>query len=235
MPEIFFNIATVERRHGMFMDVLKMLSTQTVSCDKINIAMSCKHLDPDIIRTLQNHFKSYHVFHKPMLQCEFKMFAIHSLPKNAYFLHFDDDIIYPPDYAERIIDGIEKYKRESVVGFHGIKFDHFPVTEYKKQKTMFQYFKTVEEDTRVDVIGTGCLGFYIGTIIDKGFQFDNIKKINCLDGAFGRWCRDTKIQTMVLKHEADWMKIYPNSQDMTALWKRSWKERYKTKLSFLQQ
>lgn len=236
MPKIIFNIATVARRRIMFLEVLKMLARQTVPCDKINIALSAESIHPDLIRFLRNHFKEYQLLNRPALTCENKMFNLDQEDADSYPLTFDDDIIYPSNYAERLIRGIEHYEQKAVIGFHGIRFDSFPVTNYKAQKTMYQYFKTVDDDTDVHVIGTGCLGFHLGTLRGKGFRFADINKnLNCLDGSFGRWCRDNKVRTIVLGHKADWMQIFPDSQDMLSLWKRSYRERYKTKLSFLQQ
>jgi hypothetical protein len=237
MSKVIFNIATVERRRDMFLEVLKMLSRQTVPCDVINVSLGYVNMDADILAFLKKNFKSYRIKWKGSeLPCEYKLFAIDSAPCDSYNLTFDDDIIYPDNYAEAAIAGIERHERKAIVGFHGIKFDKFPVTEYKAQKKMFQYFKEVAEDTEVNVIGTGCMGFYMGTLLDKRFMFDQVNtKSNCLDGSFGRWARDNKIRMIVLKHESEWMQIYPDSQNEDALWRRSWKERYKTKLSFLSQ
>ena len=234
MPEVIFNIATVSRRRKMFMAVLKDLANQTVKCNRINVAMSYSFMDPKIEAFLQHNFESYKIKIRPNLKCENKMSKLDTSQDDAYFIHFDDDIIYPQDYVEKLIAGIEKYERKCVVGWHGIRFDKFPVTQYKKQKQMFQYFKDVPQDTRVHVIGTGCIGFYVGAMRKKGLTFAAINtNQNCLDGSFGRWCRDNEVPTMVLAHKAEWIKIYPDSQDAQALWKRSWRERYKTKLSFL--
>lgn len=233
-------MATVQRRKGMFLEVLKALAAQEVKCDMINIAMSYDNFDAEVVLFLRKNFKRFHVKWKNGMTAEYKLYAMGSasLKENpdAYFITFDDDIIYPPDYSQGIIQGIEKYNREAVVGFHGIRFNKFPVRNYKAQKTMYQYFKDVPQDTEAHVIGTGCMGFYAKTLFDQGFDFPSLnRRLNCLDGAFGRWCRDNKVKTIVLKHEADWMKIYPDSQTPDALWRKSYAERYKTKLSFLSQ
>ena len=232
---IAFNIATVERRKPIFLEILKSLAAQTIKCDVINVAMNYKAEDKEITDFLAANFKSYNIRLKENLKAEYKMFALDTLPYDCYFLTFDDDILYPADYAEKLIHGIEWSGRKEVVGFHGIRFDSFPVTEYKKQKTMFQYFKDVEHSVSVHVIGTGCMGFYMGTVLNKRLIFSNVNsRMNCLDGSFGRWCRDNSIPMKVLAHQAGWMQIYPQSQDNEALWVKSSREKYRTKLSFLQ-
>lgn len=234
---IVFNIATIERRKKMFMEVLAMLVNQTIKCDHINVALGYQQMDNEILKYLGDNFKSFHIkWGAKIFTSEYKLYAVeNNLQPDCIFSTFDDDIIYPPDYMQRSIMGLEKYNREAVVGFHGIKFSKFPVKNYKLEKTMFQYFKNVAEDTDVHVIGTGCMTFHLKTLLDKGLKFSEInKKLNCLDGAFGRFCRDNQIKMVVLQHEESWMKIYPNSQDSNALWRKSWAERYKTKLSFLE-
>jgi len=228
-----FNIATVPRRKKMFLSVLRSLASQTLPCDHINVAMGYPTFDEDIYLALKKLFKSHHIKYRKGLQCEYKLFALDSTSDEAQMLTFDDDIIYPPDYAHALISGLENHG--GVVGFHGIRFKGFPVKNYKAEKTMYQYFKDVGVDTQVHVIGTGCMGFNVGQMRQLGLTFEKINtKSNCLDGSFGRWCRDNGIKTTVLAHAAGWMGIMPESQDLQSLWKKSWAERYKTKLSFLE-
>ncbi len=236
MPTIIFNIATVERRRDMFLNVLKMLARQTVKCDLINVALGYTNMDSEVREFLRKNFDKVKIKWRGVeLPCEYKLFGTDVAPCDSYNLTFDDDIVYPDDYAEKAIEGIERHARKAIVGFHGIQFDKFPVVNYKAQKTMLQYFKHIPEDSEVNVIGTGCMAFYMGTLLDKRYLFDQVNtKSNCLDGSFGRWARDNGIKMVVLAHDAEWMKIYPDSQNEDALWRRSWKERYKTKLSFLE-
>ena len=47
-----------------------------------------------------------------------------------YYLACDDDIIYPPDYAERMVAAIEQYGRRALVGCHGALLRHNPEDYY---------------------------------------------------------------------------------------------------------
>jgi hypothetical protein len=234
MPKVIFNIATVYRRGKMFLEILKMMAGQTIPCDKINIAMSYPSIDPNIIRFLRNHFKDHEIRCRPRLACEHKIFNIDKTDPDSYFLTWDDDIFYPSNYAERTIRGIEKYDRKAVVGWHGIRFDKFPILDYKTEKRVHCYYKAITPDIETHTIGTGTMGCYLGTLKEKGFTFGSIDpNANCIDSALGRFCRDNKIRMIVIEHEAGWMKVYPGSQDLNALWKKSARMGYKNKMSYL--
>ncbi|WP_422824221.1 glycosyltransferase [Xenorhabdus thailandensis] len=39
--------------------------------------------------------------------------------KTGYLFTLDDDLIYPPDYIEKLIEKIEKYERNVFICVHG--------------------------------------------------------------------------------------------------------------------
>ena len=234
MPKIIFNIATVERRRDMFFDVLRNLSKQTIKCDRINVAMSYSDMDNEIFYFLKNNFDDFHIKIRPNMACEQKLFAIDKTDADSYFLTFDDDIIYPENYCERMLHGIQQYNHRNIVGFHGITFKSYPITDYKKQKNVHCYYQNIPSDIDAKVIGTGAMGLHLSILKNAGFSFDNIKQdANCIDATLARFCRDKGIRMIVLKHEAQWMKIYPDSQDYDALWRKSQRMKYKNKIVFL--
>jgi len=187
-----------------------------------------------IEKYVEKYFKSSNIIYG-RFTAEKKMFAFDETKEDAYFLTFDDDIIYPSNYSERIINGIERYKRQAAVGFHGIRFTSFPVTDYKEQKVMFQYFTDVLKDEATHTIGTALAGFYVGTLREKGFYFNSLNgSVNTLDGSFGKFCRDNRIKMVVLAHKANEIKIFPGTQDNASLWRVSKRTGNKNKLAYLQ-
>ena len=238
MPKLIFNIATVERRKKSFMGVLSDLAKQTVKCDHINVAMSYKEPDMEVFYYLKNNFKSFHILCRPSMMADVKMYAFDTTEDDSDFLTFDDDIVYPVNYAARIVGEIRKRKNTSVIGCHGIAFSSFPVVDYFKQRRMFQYFNLVSSDQPVHVIGTGCCGFYVGTLRKAGFSFDYFKQFeeygNFNDMTFAQFLRENKIPMIVVTHAARWMKIYPGSQDEHALWIQAKASGKVTELLFLQ-
>lgn len=232
-PCITFNIATVQRRKKSFLQVLKSLSEQYLPCDVINIAMSYDKTDDEINDFLFRNFKC--VRHKyGKFSCEHKLFAFESMP-DSFVICFDDDINYPKDYTLRLIEGIEKHNREKVVSFHGMKFPGFPVKDFLDRK-LYQYYEYVGEDSPVDVIGSGVMGFYAKTLLKKGFSFEKhlTQTRNLTDDVVSKFCRDNGIGMTCLAHPLVWLKIMPDTQDSECTWVVMSKNKNADNLKFLE-
>lgn len=228
---ITFNIATVLRRRPAFLKVLKSLSLQSVPCDKINIAMSYGH-DQEIKDFVTRNFRSHSIIHGSF-SCEKKLFAFDKQLRDSYFLTFDDDIAYPPDYSKILIAGIEKYDRKAVIGFHGMKFTAFPVTDFYKQRKLHQYFEYVGNDCKLDIIGTGVCGFYVGTLKKKGFSCETLNTQNMTDDVLSKFCRDNSIEMICLGHKSQWLRIMPGTQDHDCTWRVAHRNNHTQNLKLL--
>lgn len=231
MPKVIFSIASVERRKKLLFHVLFYLSEQTVKCDELHLHLSYKKRDKNLEKYAKDNFKKVFISYGKFVDA-YKFKALESISPDSYLITFDDDIIFPSDYADQIIKGIEKYKRKKICSFHGMIFD-FPVVDYCKQRVIFQYFDTVKKDTEVHSVGTGIAGFYVKTLLDTGYKFKKIPKNNCLDESLGKFLRQRNVGMIVLKHKKNWLKIFPDSQDEKSLWVVAAKNKYKKKLKFL--
>lgn len=217
--KVIFNIATVERRKKHFLNVLNSLANQSVQADKINVACSYGY-DPEIRSFIDNNFVDDKII-MGNFTCEKKFFGFDSSDSNSYFLTFDDDIVYPLDYVKKLIEGIEKYKRQAIVGFHGSTFKRFPVVNFQKDRVLHQYFTNVGVDVKCNILGSGVMGFYVGTIKDAGFEFSMLGEGgNITDDVFSHFARSKEIDMIVLKHAAGWIKVMPDTQDDESTWKK---------------
>lgn len=215
---IIFNIATVPRRRESFLKVLHALSIQTTPCAHINIACSYGY-DKEIRLFVDDNFKSNTIIHG-QFSCEKKFFGFDVADPDSYFLTFDDDIIYPPNYSRALINGIDRYSRQAVVGYHGMKFIQFPVTDFYSQRRMYQYFQKVDLDKQLDIIGSGVSGCYVATLKQKGFSNKTLSHTsNMTDDVLSKFCRDNQIKMVCLQHRAQWIRIMPGTQDDDATWK----------------
>lgn len=85
------------------------------------------------------------------------------LPEShGIYLSCDDDIIYPPDYVEKIKWYMNKYPKTWIT-FHGRRLKGFDLNYYTGHQT-FQCLRTVEGDWDIDVCGTGVSAFHTDTI-----------------------------------------------------------------------
>lgn len=229
---VVFNVATVERRKESFKKVLSDLASQTVPCNKINIAFSYGY-DREIRKYLDDNFENSGVIYGKF-SCEKKFFAFDETDDDTYFLTVDDDINYAPDYAERMIDGIERHQRKAVVGFHGQSFKRFPVIHYRRERTLYQYFNLLGVDIKVHVLGTGVCGFHVSTLRSKGFCSEHLSQTrNMTDDVVAAFCRKNDVDLIVLKHDADWLSVIPGTQDELCTWKRDLVSGYAEHLKWL--
>ena len=81
-----------------------------------------------------------------------KFHFLHKYQKPIYAVSADDDIIYPPDYIETLINGIEKHN--TICTFHGRKLQGMNVNYYRGHKA-FSCLRNQPQTILLDVAGTG--------------------------------------------------------------------------------
>lgn len=87
---------------------------------------------------------------------------------NFYICLADDDLIYPPDYLNKLIAGCERYN--AMVSLHGrIIPKGFILSYYGQPLAMYRSLGTVEQDVEVD-IASNC-----GSLFKRNF-YDDLDK-----------------------------------------------------------
>ena len=78
----------------------------------------------------------------------------------------DDDIVYPPDYVDRLVGALQRFGGEAVVGVHGRIFLP-PHQSFVRDATVLHFAHELVEDRRVHIVGTGTCAF-----ISSNFDVD---------------------------------------------------------------
>jgi hypothetical protein len=125
----------------------------------------------------------------------------------GYYLTCDDDLAYPPDYVTRTIEGIERYRRRAVVGWHGGIYTT-PFVDHLRSRRLFQYMKAVSRDTPVHYTGTGVTGWHVSTLRPTMGDFP---VGNMGDTWLGELCRRLGVPRVVLAHRAGWIAPLPEA------------------------
>jgi hypothetical protein len=84
--------------------------------------------------------------------------------QNGYILTIDDDLIYPPDYVDSMVRKIDFYQRKVLICVHGNILPKQKLASYYKDKQGVHFEKELKKDIKVDVPGTGTLGFHTDNI-----------------------------------------------------------------------
>lgn len=128
-----------------------------------------------------------------------------TLTKGDYIFRCDDDLIYPDNYVEYMIDKVEQYNREAVISCHGKVIQEQPVESYYHGKFDKYHFRlNVSEDKPVHLVGTGVLAYHTDTV---SLSTDEFEAPNMADIWFSRHCEQNGIPRVVCKHRADWIQL----------------------------
>lgn len=131
-----------------------------------------------------------------------KFFAAHRTP--GYFLTVDDDIIYPPDYTYKMIQAIDYYGRQAVVGTHGVIMGEpansmQPVT--RTSRIFYPFFRDQQMDTPVHLLGTGVMGYHTDTLTIDWREMLPGK----IDDQVARLLQREHVPAMCLAHRGSWI------------------------------
>ncbi|MET3351798.1 UNVERIFIED_ORG: FkbM family methyltransferase [Arthrobacter sp. UYEF1] len=121
---------------------------------------------------------------------------------DGYYLTCDDDIEYPDFYVDYMIDGIERYERKAIVGWHGSIFSDDFEDYYNSNYRRVLSFSTLRgKDTPVHLLGTGIAGFHTSTM---SVEFEDFHYPNMADAFLARKAQWNSVPMVVLRHEKGW-------------------------------
>jgi len=120
----------------------------------------------------------------------------------GYYVTVDDDISYPPFHVEYLIEGIERYKRNAIVGLHGsIVHDDFVDYYSTASRKVYSLNHNVWRDQFVHVLGTGCSAFHGDTI---SLSLADFPQPNMADVFLAQKAQREGIPCVVLAHRGNW-------------------------------
>lgn len=151
------------RRVGM----LKRVNELLPQCDRLRLYLN--NYPDDILSELPVNFKLEIIFAGPGrkhrdMGSQGKFFGVgcgsDGKPDDSYWLTCDDDIFYPPDYVQYMIEGCQKYQNKCIVTIHGGiysglnigRLNHLPVRE---SRVIHRYDRSRSEDMPVHTAGCG--------------------------------------------------------------------------------
>jgi hypothetical protein len=140
----------------------------------------------------------------------------HGVVDDVVWLICDDDLEYPPDYAKKMLEALERYEYKAAVSFHGARLVP-PVNNYRGCREGFSCLRDVHRDEVVHVLGTGTLGFH-SSLFDPPLTMEDFPVKNMADLWFAKVLQERKIPAVVAKHERGWIKSLLGPKDPT-LWK----------------
>jgi len=112
----------------------------------------------------------------------------------------DDDIIYPPDYIDHTLERMKSYPN-AIVTYHGRKLKGEGRHYYYGHES-YHFLRTVDEDTLIDVCGTGVTAF------DTRFFNPDIERTpqKMADLLFSLQAAEEGLEIVCLQHTMGWLR-----------------------------
>lgn len=126
--------------------------------------------------------------------------------KQGYILTVDDDILYPHDYIERMVEEVDRYQRKRLIGVHGSCLPIGPpLTRWYQYANFRRSCVFPQEFTLnypVNIIGTGTLAFHTNKINIPWKDFDHDKMV---DLHLASWAQNNEIQMVLVSRIRNWL------------------------------
>lgn len=229
MEKKIFNLATFPTRIGSLEDCINSIIHQA---DEIHIYMNNYDTVPEFL--IHPKITCYlgkthvHPVYGPTGDLGDVGKFINTPREKGYIFTVDDKLVYPVDYAEKMIETVEFYQRKAVISCHGRIFPPRAVTSYYGD--LQEYFgctKNVLTDRFAHELGTGVMCYHSDTFkIDlTWFGFTNGTDIQ-LSAVLQR----KKIPILVRRHFMTWIKIskhYDSSVSISSQFSQSDADKFK--------
>lgn len=199
------SICSIPEREHLLKKTLASIAPQV---DQINIYLDRYDSAPEFVKDCHTDVKIYLHSDYPELRDNGKFIALAGIAKQCYYFTIDDDIIYPPDYVERLILSIEKYSRQVVVGLHGVLLPEHPAGYYTSYRKVYSFNRELEVDTLVNNLGTGTVAFH--TSLLRGLNVSYFKKPGMADLYFSVFCKNRYIPMVAIARPDEWLKELPS-------------------------
>jgi len=124
---------------------------------------------------------------------------------NYYICLADDDLIYPNDYLNKLINGCEKYNAH--VSLHGRTIPKGIISSYYKQiGSYYRALGSVEHDVEVDIT-SNCGSLFKRNFYDDLDEWYNFCSTTSMDDIYVNYFAKKKgIRRMVLSHKEGYLK-----------------------------
>jgi len=193
MDKVIYNVASYKRADTL----IKTIESIYNQCDVINVALNNYNsipfelYDPKINLFISDNDRGD----------AYKFYRL--MDSDGYFFTIDDDLIYPDNYTQFMIDNVNLYGRKSIITLHARTFPSFPINSFYGRNTKVNHFRHIHpEDTKVQFGGTGVMCFHTDLFKVPIEYFD---EPNMADVWIGKYAKENNINIICVKHDKDYV------------------------------
>ncbi|MBY7142195.1 glycosyltransferase [Virgibacillus sp. NKC19-3] len=197
---ISIGMATVPSRFKYLREIVPPLLKQ---CDNMYIHVNGSHHCPEFLKKESKINLSFSNINKGG-QMAFKGIQ----QTSGYYFCVDDDLIYPDNYVEKMIELMKTYQDQVIACVHGSSFDPYvPVHQvFKNKKNAHLSYKGLDRHRRVMIpgVGTSCMHTNTFTVTPDEFTRKNMRDavVSCKAAKAG-------IPIIAIKRKEDWIQKIP--------------------------
>lgn len=129
-----------------------------------------------------------------------KYFGLRCFEEDVYFFSVDDDINYPADYVSTLVSGIERYRREAIVGVHGAIYGSG--SRLFLDRVVLHFSSALAFDLPVSALGTGTCAFHTSTVRPESLEFE---QVGMADLVLARIASHQRVPEIALARPEAWM------------------------------
>jgi hypothetical protein len=205
-------IATLADRVKTFQRVLPVIHSQV---DHVFIYLDGYSSPPDFLADF-DRVTVYRAEAIGNLHCSSRFLCLQELSTPAVVVIVDDDIIYPPDYVDRLSYFLQQLDGRAIVGVHGRIFMP-PHESYARHVATIHFTDQLATGRHVHELGIGTCAF-VSTNFDvdpRGWGQTTMDDIIVAVEAQRRG-----LPRIAVSRDAGWLKPFPEPQ-LDTLWKRT--------------
>jgi hypothetical protein len=192
--KIIVNVASYNRMESLVKSVGSIID----QCDILNVVLNSYE---DVIPEILYNEKINLLFSDNSLGDAMKFYMVDK--SDGYFLTIDDDLIYPPNYVQYMVDKCKEYGNTKVITLHGRSFDKYPISSYYQNPSQRYSFNSfLKKQVPVQFGGTGVMCFHTDLI---KFNIEYFKTANMADIWVGKYCIENDIEILCVRHESNYV------------------------------
>ena len=145
----------------------------------------------------------------------------HMLNHSGYMFTVDDDINYPEDYVEKMVQYVEQFGRKALVGVHGAVLPYGPpLTRWSYYRDIRRTHGFTEKHSSfcfVNVLGTGTMAFHS----DLGIpNMDDMDTKRMVDLHVAVWAQKQEITMVTCSRRNKWLTEFEDAGD-NRIWQQA--------------
>jgi hypothetical protein len=149
---------TVERRHAL----TQVVPTILPQVDQLHVYWNASTAPPSCLRHAKITFYLSDAQAGDLTDFG-KFYALHC-GAQGYFFACDDDMLYPESYVAETLQAIERYQRQAIVGYHGMRIAPPMGSYYRERQATFHHKVELSTVECVQVLATCCAAWHTDTL-----------------------------------------------------------------------